>query len=186
MEKTNDIASIDYVTEYVKYVTTQLNNFRKASKLIENDQVTPLTVNRALALYSEVNDSLIGEYERLNAELHKLEYGVGGYEEWWDDAFSKTRKIMIAEFESKSVKISVKEFESETRVNYRTEYREWQEKLFSTKSKLEFIKRKIEAWKKVDNILINLSYNMRAEMKTLSLDNRMNARRERTLAENEE
>lgn len=164
------------LTEYVQFVVEEVDKYKKATVLVDQDadEVTPRTINTALSNYGTINLMLIAEYNRKKAELRQVEMD---YEEWYDDKFSKVRQQMMSEFEGKTVKIAVKEFETEVRVRNKTEYKEWQAKIFKAEQQVSFFRRMLDMWKKMDGVLLNISYNMRSEMKSLSLDDRMNSQK---------
>jgi hypothetical protein len=167
---------LSQIIEYVEFVNSRVRKYKDVSNLIQNDEVTPETINKALANYSNVNLALIGEYKRLKANVFKLELN---YQEWWDAKFSEARKLLISEIESKTIKISVEEIKVQTRTINKEEYRDWQEKIFAAKEKVSFMLRMVDNWKKVDQILITLSHNMRSEMRTLTLESRINTDRDK-------
>ncbi len=164
------------LTEYVQFIVQEVDKYKKATVLVDQDadEVTPKTINTALSNYGTINLMLIAEYNRKKAELRQVEMD---YEEWYDKKFSAIRQEMTSKVESKSIKISVKEIETEVRVQNTQEYKEWQAKIFKAEQQVSFFRRMLEMWKKMDSILINISYNMRSEMKSLSLDDRMNSQK---------
>jgi hypothetical protein len=164
------------IVEYVKFVKDRVEKYKRVSSLVEGNEVNPATLNRALAEYSNVNLALIGEYKRLKADVFRLELD---YQEWWDKKFSQARRDLISEFESKTVKVSLEEIKTQTRTTNREKYRDWQEQIFAAKEKVSFMLRMIDNWKKMDSILIALAHNMRSEIRSLSLESRINSDRDR-------
>jgi len=168
------------IVEYVKFIQEQIQKHKDSSQLINNNEITPAVINRALGEYSTVNLALIAEYNRLKAESFSMDLD---YTKWWDDLFVKVRQNMIAETESKTIKIAVKEIEATVRNKNSEKYQEWQNKKFVQEGKVRFMIRLLDNWKKVDNVLVNISLNMRSEMKSLSLESRINQNRDRVRTE---
>jgi hypothetical protein len=159
--------------DYINFVNEQVEKYKKNLKLIDENvnEVTPHMINTALSSYGTINLMLIAEYNRKKTEFRQVEMD---YEEWWDEKFSTMRKEMQEGIESKSVKIGMKEVEIEVRVKYKEEYKEWQSKLFKAEQQISFFQRLLDLWKRMDNTLTQISFNMRSELKSLSLDNRLN------------
>jgi len=158
--------------KYIEYIEEQIAFFKKHSDLSDQEEVTPVKVNTTLSHYSNVGVALIGEYTRYKYKLYNLNRD---YDKWHSRKFYDTRKEMIAEFESKTIKIAVKEIENQLKVENETEYWNWQDKITDLELRLRFLQRLIDQWAKLDNVLNNLSKNMRQEMISLSIENRMNS-----------
>jgi hypothetical protein len=158
---------------YIEYVTKVIKQYTEASNLItEENEVTPQALDTALALYLPTSASLLSEYQRAKIDHFSLE---NEYNKWYDSIFVKEREKLTSDLESKSLKISVKEIETYIRNNNSKEFYEWQEKLKTSEYKISFLRRVLEQYKKFDAILIALSNNMRTEVRSLSLDARMNS-----------
>jgi len=155
-------------------VNSQIEDFRKYSKLVDTmtNEVTPFEINSALACYTDVGVALNGEYQRKKIEHNKL---LRLFEEWYDEKLVETRKRLQEESTSKSIKASLKEIESELRYNNKEKYYELQEQITEAESSVSFVLRLIDQWKKHSDILINLSQNMRTELRSLSIENRVNS-----------
>lgn len=169
----------DNITEYIEYVNHIAKEFGNIAKLVREEEVTPQRLNYALAMYYEVADGLNSEYQRVKAEYLELDHQ---YTEWYDLKFEEARKEVIYEYSAEikgSIKPSVKEFEIRLRTKNSVEYAFWRKRLDTAESKMRFIIRKMDIHKKYDGILTTLSNNMRQEMRTLSLESRMNADPER-------
>jgi len=158
--------------KYVKFVEETIEKYSQYSNLISNaNEITPQIINEALGSYSRVFDMLLFEYYRKKAE-HKeaeLDYSI-----WWAEKFNAVR----SKFNDVSLPgtkwLSKNELETETIQRHKDEYKEWQFKLFELENETSLLSRKIDAWKKMDNILVNISLNTRSELKSLSLENRFN------------
>ena len=156
--------------EYLELVDRVVKKYSDTTKLIHEGAVSPEDLNRALAQYLEVSIVLIGEYEQANVEFTVVK---NKYQEWFDEKFVETKNRMN-EGLTGSKKLAVKEYETELRVTFKKEYREWQDKLVVLELKVGFFRRLNESYKQYDRILTALSGNMKQEMVSLSLGNRMN------------
>lgn len=157
---------------YLEYVNIQISKMGEMCDLIKEGDITPQTINWALANYTPIGVGLNGEYQRIKdlSTDYQLEY-----KEWWDEIFLEARDKLndgraTSKFASKS------EIESQARLDNKDRYRKWQMKLSELENKVRFIIRQIDIWKKHDSILTNLSMNMRSEMKALSIEERVNAK----------
>lgn len=159
--------------EYIEFVQEQVKKYEKYSSITENaTEITPQEINTALANYSKVFDMLLSEYYRKKAELKDVEVA---YQLWWDDKFCEVRRRLNDTSLPASKWLSKQEIESETRNKYKDDYKEWQYKFFKAEQETNFISRKLEGWKKVDSLLMTISHNMRSELKSLSLSDRLNS-----------
>lgn len=156
---------------YIQYVEATIARYSEAGNLVRNKEVNPTDLNRVLAEFLQTNLTIIAEYQRAKVNKFSVE---NEYNIWYDQKFMDTRKSLFGENETNS-KISVKEIETQLRVNNKDEYKIWQEKLAEADFKEQFLLRVVEQYKKLDQILVCLSQNLRQEMRTLSIDNRINA-----------
>ena len=163
---------LDSIKEYIDYVNEQIQVFKKNSDLVDLglNEVTPQKINNNLAVFTQVNIGLNGEYQRKKAELVSLQRE---YDRWWDEHFVLMRNQM-AEGKPASYKVAVKEIEIELRNSYADEFATWNNKITTADLNVSFIRRLLEQWKMHCNILIALSQNMRQEISSLSLDNKVN------------
>jgi len=155
---------------YIEYVTKAITKFGRTSKLINNNQISPESLNRALGEYLEVNLALLAEYQR--AKLTEAQIS-DDYQQWYDSAFINTKAKLNSDV-NRSTKIAVKEYEIQLRHDYNKEYYEWSAKIKESQLKVRFILRIVDLYKKYDNILTTLSSNMRSEIRTLTIEDRMN------------
>lgn len=162
------------MNDYVSYVTDTINKCKKMGDLIDEIQevVTPARLNTALALYFNISSWLIAEYQRQKIcyEITKREFDY-----WKDELFEKAKKQVIFEYAETKIKPSVTEFETRARFMEKEKYQEKLAELETAESRMRFLLRMTDLLKSYDSILTTLSSNMRQEMRTLSLDNRMNA-----------
>ena len=163
-----------YLVDYIEFVNDHVARYHQYTELVRDAiEITPEVINTALVNYGKVYDMLIAEYYRKKADLKEVQMN---YEEWWDDKFCTVRRD-INKYDVAGTKwLSKQEIESEVRNQNKEEYKKWQSQLFKAEQESNFLSRKLEQWKKLDNILINISFNMRSELKSLSLENRMNKR----------
>jgi len=169
-----DMINEELMNKYVSYVTDTISKCKKMGDLIDDLQevVTPARLNTALAMYFNVSTWLIAEYQRQKIvyEITKREF-----DSWKDDLFEEAKRQVIYEYAETKVKPSVTEFETRARHMKKQEYQEKLAELETSESRMRFLLRMTELMKSYDSILTTLSSNMRQEMRTLSLDNRMNS-----------
>jgi hypothetical protein len=156
----------EIVEKYVKYVKETIDRFSKDSDLIYEDDIRPQELNRALGSYMTVNLGLLAEYQRAKVELYDLKKAYGN---WYDPKF-----IEICKKFNDIKGITLKEKEAEVRNLYNEEYNKFQDDIELAENKERFLLRYIELYGKFDNVLTCLSNNSRQEMRSLSLENRMN------------
>lgn len=157
--------------DYIDYVESQITYLREQLKLNNGEEVTPLYINTVLSNYGNVGITLIGEYTRYKKLLFELQKE---YSRWYDAKFMEVRRIMTSEYEGKTIKLSLKEIETGVKAKYEDDYWNWQDKINDMELRISFLRRLIDQWSKMDNVLNNLSKNMRQEMVSLSIENRLN------------
>ncbi|MFW6225417.1 MAG: hypothetical protein ACOC3V_00495 [bacterium] len=158
---------------YLEFVETTIKKYQKYSQFInyETSEITPEAVNTALAQYNDILLMLISEYNRKKDDYNKISLD---YQLWWDEKFSNIRRELNPMNAPASKWASKSEIESEVRVQYKNEFLDWQKNLLKIEQEKSFIGNLLDAWKKMDSILITLSTNLRAEMKSFSVDSRLN------------
>lgn len=157
--------------KYLEFVNDIIDKYHKDSRLVNDNEITPSAINNALGNYLDINLGLVAEYQR---EKMKLMYLENQYDKWYSDAFDKTRNTLNEET-TKSTKISLKEIEQKVKVDYQNEFYDWQEKLNIQNSSVSFLRRILDMYKRYDNILTNISQNMRTEMRALNIEDRANS-----------
>ena len=159
-------------SNYLEFVEEQIANFKKASALIDEtrNEVTPMMLNSSLAIYSRVSAMLNSEYQRHKWQVTQLKRA---FDREWDQWFS-TKKAQMYEDKPKSFKLAVSEIESEVRVEHAEEYKRLQDAVVEAEMACEFLVRLMDQWKAHAKILEILSNNMRQEISSLSIENRMN------------
>ena len=162
------------VNSYIEFVNDMIAKYKKIGELIdpESGTVTPERINSALSLYYNVNLALCAEYQRakINYEAMSIDF-----QDWKDRNFEEAKATVLAEYEDKKIKPSVTEFETRARTLHREEYTRRTMELSEADSRMRFLLRMLDTLNKFDSILTAISYNMRSELKALSLDDRMNA-----------
>ena len=168
--------SEEIIEKYVKYVQKTISEFSKIGDLIENDEISPNRLNKALSQYYNISLSLNAEYQRKKIEHGSLETE---HQLWYDEKFQLAKDIVREEYkESKSIKPSIKEYETTLRTTFRSEWKDWSLRMNESEAKVQFLLRLRETLNKYDNILTTIAYNMRSEMRSLSIDDRSNAKLE--------
>lgn len=166
--------TLKYVENYISFVGKMIDQYKKIGNLVDSatNEITPEAINTALGNYYNTSLALIGEYQRykINYEAEKLDFQV-----WEDEKFEEAKRQVYAGYEEKKVKPALKEIETFMRKSNSFEWISRTMRLKEAESKMRFMLRMMENLKSYDSILTTISYNTRAEMKALSLDNRMNA-----------
>lgn len=163
------------VNNYIEFVNDMIDKYKKIGELIDIDTqtVTPERINSALSLYYNVSLALIAEYQRakINYEAMSIDF-----QNWKDRNFEEAKATVLAEYENNTkIKPSVTEFETRARTLHEAEYSLKSMELNEAESRMRFLLRMLDTLNKFDSILTAISYNMRSELKALSLDERMNA-----------
>ena len=170
MEQVNEAL----MEKYVSYVTDTIDKCHKVGDLVDDllEVVTPARLNTALAMYFNVSVWLIAEYQRQKIvyEITKREFDA-----WKDNLFEQAKKQVMLEYSETKIKPSVTEFETRARHMQQDEYQTKLGELETAEARMRFLLRMSDLMKSYDSILTTLSSNMRQEMRTLSLDTRMNA-----------
>ena len=161
------------VEEYISYVKRVISEFSDIGDLVVGQEVTPSKINYALSKFYDVSLALNAEYQRQKNSHLDLERH---FQVWYDEAFTQAKILVQKEYaENKSIKPSVKEYEVMLRRQYKEEWLEWKKAVDDSEAKNRFLMRLRETLNKYDSILTTLSYNMRGELKALTIDDRSNA-----------
>lgn len=162
------------VNNYIEFVNDMIEKYKKIGELIDPDSntVTPERINSALSLYYNVNLALCAEYQRAKIQYEAMSID---FQNWKDKNFEEAKATVLAEYEDKKIKPSVTEFETRARTLHEAEYSLKTMELQEAESRMRFLLRMLDTLNKFDSILTAISYNMRSELKALSLDDRMNA-----------
>lgn len=159
---------------YISFVDQMVKDYNKIGNLInsESGEITPERINSALALYYNTSLALIAEYQRqkINFEVETLEFKV-----WEDEKFELAKTSVLQDYADTKIKPSIKEFDTRMRTLFKEEWVERNAQLAESEAKMRFLLRMMDTLQRYDSILTTISYNMRAEMRSLSLDDRMNA-----------
>lgn len=159
------------INDYIQFVEEQIDRFQKNTALVSKDQIFPETLNRALAEYGVTSAALISEYQRAKLDHYQIE---SEFQDWWDDKVSRAKAEILEDITGKKYP-AFKEYELKAKQDNLTAYRDYQDRLVTAERKVSFLQRLLETFKKQDQILVNLSLNMRSELKALSLEDRMNS-----------
>lgn len=170
-EKSIENSVENSVESYLAYADEQIKKYREISNLIRNNEITPAEINEAMARYSDVNLMLIAEHQRAMFDHNIIDLD---YQEWWDEKFVKMRRELNPIDLAGTKWLAIKEVNSEVRVAHKEEYKQWRTIFTNSEIRLAFVKGLLDNWKKFDAILIQTSKNLQSEMRTLSLDSRIN------------
>ena len=162
------------VNNYIEFVNDMISKYKKIGELIdpESNTVTPERINSALSLYYNVNLALCAEYQRAKIQYEAMSID---FQNWKDKNFEEAKATVLAEYENTKIKPSLTEFETRARTLHSAEYTKRTMELNEAESRMRFMLRMLETLNKFDSILTAISYNMRSELRALSLDDRMNA-----------
>lgn len=160
---------------YIEFVNQQIAKFKKNSKLVLFEEISPPLINKALAEYTFVNLTLNSEYQRVKAEYTQL---MDEYQEWWDKVFLEAKYKLNPLTLASGKWSSVKEIDATARYDNKEEYKEWRRKLRSLELKIAFYKRLLESWKNHKDILVNIAQNMRTEARALGIQDQANKKPE--------
>jgi len=157
--------------EYIQNVNKIITEYKKYTEIINHDVITPQMINEGLANYGAILFTLSAEYSRKKAEVFTIEEN---FKMWWNEKFVSIRREFNDNNLAASKWLSKNELEAETKVRFKTEYMNKNAQVFAIKEELKLYSNLIDIWKKWDNILSQLSYNMRSEMRALSVEDRAN------------
>lgn len=160
---------------YIKFVEEMIAKYQAIGNLVDSEsgEITPQKINTALSLYYNTSLALCAEYQRQKIEFEKKSIE---FKTWEDRIFEEAKDSVMKDYlETKSIKPSVKEFETRARTLHEAEYALKTMELSEAEARMRFLLRMLDTLNKYDSILTAISYNMRSELKALSLDDRMNA-----------
>lgn len=163
------------VKEYLDFVQSIQEKVKSVGNLVSgNEEVTPYAVNRALALYYNTNLELIRVYEEQKVRHLDIQ---NDFEQWYDEKFEECRAEIMDMYENvggKTVKPAAKEYDTRVKTKYSAEYNRRKKALDVAESRVSYLRKLFEILKRYDTILTTISYNMRSELKSLSIEKRAN------------
>jgi len=172
MIENNEELKKNVAEEYIRYVSETVKKYSEVNRLISKEnEINPVDLNIALASYLETSMAIIAEYQRSKIEYYEISKE---YEKWCDEKFIDCRNQMLKDNDAKSIKIAVKEIEATLRYQWKDEYYKRQDEVKSAEYRVSFLRRLVEQYKKFDQVLVTLSSNLRQEMRSISLPDRMN------------
>ena len=156
--------------DYSTFVKKKLDYIERYLNIIHNDEITPQVINHALANHGSIMNWLDKEYDdmMLDYESLKEDYQCD-FDSWVIEARSTLNdKRVASKFASNS------EIEGQARVTHREEYIKWKRQLLVMEHKIAFYKRLRNNWEAQRDILANLSWNTRSEMKNIHTEDYVN------------
>lgn len=159
------------IQEYVDFVSGVVNKYQEIGDLINQDEISPAKLNRALSLYYNMSLALNAEYQRAKKEKLDLELE---FQIWEDDHFEQAKHSVLSDYGDSKTKPSVTEYQTRLRSLFKEEWLSWKKAINDAEAKERFYLRLFTTLDKYDNILTTISYNMRSEMKALSIEDRSN------------
>jgi hypothetical protein len=157
------------VEDYILFVESNIENFKKIGDLIRKDQVAMDKVFKAMANYYNVCLALGQEYQRLKIERVDLEIE---YEAKYADWFQEAKAVLYLANEEKKAKPALKEIEQQIIAAHKLDYFVWKRQLANAEAKCDFFIRLRETLNKYDGILTGLAASMRSELRALSIEDR--------------
>jgi hypothetical protein len=164
------------VEDYILFVQENITKFKNIGELIRRDEVAIDKVFKAMADYYNVCLSLNQEYQRLKIEKVNLEIE---YEAHYADWFQEAKAVLYSANEEKKAKPALKEIEQRIIVSHRLDYFVWKKRLAIAEMKCDFFIRLRETLNKYDGILTGLAASMRAELRSLNIEDRAENRADR-------
>lgn len=158
-------------SDFLNHANKQIKEYRRLVNLAKDGEVRPADLNAALANYTNILLALIQEYQKAKLAEYRIERQ---FEQWYDERFAEARAA-LSQDTPPSVQPAVKSIENKIRVDNADTYDEWKTAVAYAEFRTSYAKRLVDSMDKFDRILTTLSQNMRSEMKSLSLDSRMNA-----------
>jgi hypothetical protein len=157
------------VKDYVLFVQENVAKFKDIGQLIRQDEVAIDKVFKAMANYYNVCISLNQEYQRLKIEKVDLEIE---YEAKYSEWFCEAKTSLYSANEEKKAKPALKEIEQQIISAHKLDYFVWKRRLASADAKCDFFIRMRETLNKYDGILTGLAASMRAELRSLNIEDR--------------
>jgi hypothetical protein len=164
------------VEEYVKFVAETIERFKNIGDLVRRDEVVSDKLFKALANYYNVCLALNSEYQR--SKVEKLDIEIE-YEARYADWFQEAKAFMYSATEDKKAKPALKEIEQQIIASHKIDYFIWKRRLAIADAKCDFFIRLREILNKYDGILTGLAASMRAELRSLNIEDRAEDRAER-------
>lgn len=164
----------DYIESYIQFVEKMIGEYKKIGNLVDDqtNEITSERINTALSLYYNITLALNAEYQRqkINYESESIDFKI-----WEDEKFEVAKQEVLDEYFDTKIKPSVKEFETRLRTKFKSEWKDRTLSLTAADARVRFLLRMMDTLQRYDSILTTISYNMRSELRSLSLDGRMNA-----------
>jgi len=153
----------DFVQKKIEYIERYMN-------IIKNKEITPQIINHALANHGNVLNWLDKEYDHMIMDYESLKEDYqADFDKWVIEARSTlNEKRVSSKFASNT------EIEGQARVSHREEYIAWKRKLLVWEHKISFYKRLRNNWEAQRDILTNLAWNTRAELRALNTEDYTN------------
>lgn len=161
----------NYIIEYTKRANDIISRYSKYKDIVKNGDVQIAEVNNALADYISINSFLLEEYEK-KILLYNLK--KDNFDNWFAEKFIDIRNKNNTDNKATTKWLSKQEIEMIIRIDYKEEFSEKNGELILLDREVSTLRRLCETYKKMDTIFQTLSNNARQEMKSLSLENRMN------------
>lgn len=159
---------------YLDFVSQQVAAAENVISLIDDlkREVTPLRINTALAHFTNVSVALNSESHRKSKHLEYLEEEL---QAWMDARIIRIREQFVEDLgKSAAYKISAKEIESAARAGDPEEYKRLRSQIIDLQAEVSWCNRTLIQLNKHGDILEQIGNNMRSEIRSLGVENRMN------------
>lgn len=157
--------------DFLENDSEKIEYINSLGNLIKDDEISPESLNEALANYFPITRYLLTLYESVSLEDDMLKLD---YKTWYADKFIESKTKLNADVTVKSKMASTTEIEQNLIVTNKSEYIEWQQKLIISEKRKSFYFRIMESWKSNSQQIIQLSQNMRTELYSLRTQDKAN------------
>jgi hypothetical protein len=158
------------IEDYESFVQKKLEYIERYMDIIKNKEITPQIINHALANHGNILNWLDKEYDHMLMDYESLKED---YQADFDTWIIESRAL-LNEKRVSSKYASNAEIEGQARVTHREDYTKWKRKLLIWEHKISFYKRIRNNWEAQRDILTNLSWNTRAELRSLTTEDYTN------------
>jgi hypothetical protein len=157
--------------DFLENDSEKIEYINSLGNLIKGDEISPESLNEALANYFPITRYLLTLYESVSLEDDMLKLD---YKTWYADKFIESKTKLNADVTVKSKMASTTEIEQNLIVTNKSDYIEWQQKLIISEKRKSFYFRITESWKSNSQQIIQLSQNMRTELYSLRTQDKAN------------
>ena len=157
--------------DFLESDSEKIEFIENIGQIIQNGNISPESLNEALANFFSIQRYLITLYESVNLEFEmmKLEY-----DQWYAEAFQNSKLKLNEGVTAKTKFASTTEIQNDIIVSNKHEYNEYQQKLILADRRRSFYYRIMESWKSNSQQIIQLAQNARTEIFALNVEKKAN------------